>query len=203
MGPDTYGLALEITGYRGHKLVNHGGGIDGFISQMAWLPNEKIGVVVLSNTNNSDGGGNPLPNALTFYLMDRMLGLPPLDWAGRAHQQAVSADSANKAERSEELKNRVAGTSPSHPLDDYVGTYENAGYGTLVIRRGAQGLELALDQLQTPLEHVHYDVFNIAPGAPMIEGRISFGLDEKGAITTVAVPLAPGVKPIVFTRKAK
>jgi CubicO group peptidase (beta-lactamase class C family) len=203
MGPETYGLALAIIGYRGHKLVMHGGGIDGFISQMAWLPDEKIGVVVLSNTNNSDGGGNPLPNALALYLMDRMLGLAPLDWAGKARQQAVSGDSATKAERAEELKNRVAGTSPSHPLDDYAGSYENEGYGTLVIRRGAQGLELALDQLQTPLEHVHYDVFNIAPGAPMIEGRISFGLDDKGAITTVSVPMAPGVKPIVFTRKTK
>jgi CubicO group peptidase (beta-lactamase class C family) len=202
LGPDTYALGLGVVGYRGHKLVIHGGGIDGFISQMAWLPNEKIGVVILSNTGNSGGGGNPLPNALALYLMDRMLGLAPLDWAGKARQTAVSADSAEKADRAEELKTRVAGTSPSHPLDDYVGKYEHVAYGILEIRRGAQGLDLALDDLKTPLEHVHYDVFAIAPGAPMIEGRITFGLDEKGAIGSVSVPMDHSVKPIVFTRVA-
>ena len=203
MGPaSTYGLGLAVVGYRGHKLVIHGGGIDGFISQMAWLPEEKIGVVILSNTGNSGGGGNPLPNALALYLMDRMLGLAPLDWAGKAHEQAVSADSSEKADRAAELKTRVAGTSPSHPLDDYVGKYEDVAYGILEIRRGTQGLELALDDLKTPLEHVHYDVFAIAPGAPMIEGRITFGLDEKGAIGSVSVPMDHSVKPIVFTRVA-
>jgi hypothetical protein len=200
LGPDTYALGLGVVGYRGHKLVIHGGGIDGFISQMAWLPNEKIGVVILSNTGNSGGGGNQLPNALALYLMDRMLGLAPLDWAGKARQTAVSADSSEKADRAEELKTRVAGTSPSHPLDNYVGKYEHAAYGILEIRRGAQGLDLALDDLKTPLEHVHYDVFGIVPGAPMIEGRITFGLDKKGAIGSVSVPMDHSVKPIVFTR---
>ena len=49
LGPETYGLATWVSSYRGHKWVQHGGGIDGFISQMAWLPNDSIGVVVLSN----------------------------------------------------------------------------------------------------------------------------------------------------------
>ncbi len=46
LGPSAYGLGLSVTTYRGRKLLYHGGGIDGFITDMAWLPNERIGVVV-------------------------------------------------------------------------------------------------------------------------------------------------------------
>lgn len=204
VGPDTYGLGLAVTNYRGHKLVMHGGGIDGFISQMAWLPQEKIGLVVLSNSTNSGGGGNPLPNALTFHLLDRMLGLARIDWHARAKAQTVRADSISKARRAEDLKNRVAGTSPSHPLDAYAGRYEHPGYGLLVIRRTAEGLEATLDSHTAPLAHVHFDAFEVAPDSPtagMLQNvRFNFGLDAKGAVSSVRVPMEPAVAAIEFTR---
>jgi len=204
VGPDTYGLGLAVTSYRGHKLVMHGGGIDGFISQMAWLPQEKVGLVVLSNSTNSAGGGNPLPNALTFHIMDRMLGLSRLDWFARAKAQTVRGDSIQKARRAADLKDRVAGTSPSHALDGYAGRYEHPGYGVLEIRRGAQGLEVVLDTHNAPLTHVHYDAFEVVPGTPqggMLQNvRFTFGMDAKGAINTVSAPLEPSVAPIQFTR---
>ena len=59
--PTTYALGLAVTNFRGHRLVIHGGGIDGFISQMSWLPRERIGIVVL--TNYSGVGDTPVPNS--------------------------------------------------------------------------------------------------------------------------------------------
>jgi hypothetical protein len=202
LGPDTYGAALAVTGYRGHRVVMHGGGIDGFISQMAWAPDRHVGVVVLTNSTNDEGGGSNAANGLTYYLLDRMLGLPPLDWVALERQTQFSADSAQKAMRAEELKNRTAGTAPTHRLDDYAGQYRHEAYGTLEIRRTAEGLEAVLDSHRLPLLHVHYDVFEFKPGHPMISGRVTFGMDAKGAITTVAAPMEASVAPIVFTRKA-
>jgi CubicO group peptidase (beta-lactamase class C family) len=204
VGPDTYGLALAVSNYRGSRLIMHGGGIDGFISQMAWLPNEKIGLVVLSNTTNSGGGGNPVPNALTFHILDRMLGLPKIDWQGRARAQSQRGDSIQKARRAQDLKDRVAGTSPSHPLEAFAGKYEHPAYGTLEIRCGTSSLEAILDHLQAPLSHVHYDVFEIPPGTPsagaMQNVRFAFEMDGKGAINSVSVRLEPSVAPIEFVR---
>src|ERR1044072_6838631 len=57
LGVATYALGLSVTSYRWWKLVQHGVGIDGFISQMSWLPKERIGIVVLTNmfgTNRSE-----------------------------------------------------------------------------------------------------------------------------------------------------
>ena len=125
--PTTYALGLAVTNFRGHRLVMHGGGIDGFISQMSWLPRERIGIVVL--TNYSGIGDTPFPNFLTFQLYDMVLGLPPVDWAGRytkvhAAEQA-RGDSVKKARAAE----RKPGTRPGHPISAYAGTYEHPGYG--------------------------------------------------------------------------
>ena len=78
--PTTYALGLVVTNFRGNRLVIHGGGIDGFISQMSWLPRERIGIVVL--TNYSGTGDTPIPTFISYQLYDMLLGLPPLDWVG-------------------------------------------------------------------------------------------------------------------------
>jgi len=91
LGPETYGLATWVSSYRGHKWVQHGGGIDGFISQMAWLPNDSIGVVVLTNMS---GPANPVPNVVVKRVFDDLLGLPPVDWNARARKDAERAKNA-------------------------------------------------------------------------------------------------------------
>jgi CubicO group peptidase (beta-lactamase class C family) len=73
---DTYGLALWLRDYYGKKLVSHGGGIDGMLSQMAWIPEADVGVVVLTNTD-----GQNLQNALTYRILDQLLGAPARDWS--------------------------------------------------------------------------------------------------------------------------
>src|SRR4030095_12707336 len=44
-----YGLGWFLSDFRGRKLVEHGGAIDGMRSEVAMLPEEKLGVVILTN----------------------------------------------------------------------------------------------------------------------------------------------------------
>lgn len=74
----TYGLGWMIEPYRGHAMIHHGGAIDGFASQVAFLPEEQIGIVVLSNTH-----GSIIPYTVAFHIMDRLLGLEPVNWSSR------------------------------------------------------------------------------------------------------------------------
>jgi beta-lactamase class C len=48
-----YGMGWRVFDYAGHKMVYHSGGVRGYMSQIAFLPEEKIGVVVLQNSWNS------------------------------------------------------------------------------------------------------------------------------------------------------
>jgi len=65
---DSYGMGFMVSQYRGHKRVEHGGNLDGFSAELAFLPNDGIGVVVLTNL---DGTG--MANAIAWNVFDRLL----------------------------------------------------------------------------------------------------------------------------------
>jgi CubicO group peptidase (beta-lactamase class C family) len=201
LGPETYGLATWVSSYRGHKWVQHGGGIDGFISQMAWLPNDNIGVVVLTNMS---GPANPVPNTVVKRVFDDLLGLEPIDWNARARKDAErgqkSADSTRRALAAE----RVANTRPSHPLADYAGTYSHPAYGKFEIQVKDGGLALVYEKFSLPLTHYHYDVFQLDPatlrGAP-VTGLVQFLTATNGKIDRVAIPFESAIDPIILERQ--
>ena len=199
----TYGLGLMVGGYRGRKHISHGGGIDGFISAMEWLPDEQIGVIALSNTSHT----GTVPALVVRNAFDRMLGLEPIDWAARARKREAEAKAKVEEARKADLAAAVAGTSPSHPLADYAGDYEHTGYGRASVRVHGDGLILKVVGIEFPLKHYHYDLFIVpydlppsAAGAGFGGVKIRFDYDDAGAINVVAVPLEPAVSPIRFVR---
>jgi CubicO group peptidase (beta-lactamase class C family) len=69
-GKGDYGLGVMIHEQDGVKVVEHGGGIEGFNTQLEYAPDRKICVVVLANVN---GGA---PGQMGPQLMDVVLGKP-------------------------------------------------------------------------------------------------------------------------------
>ncbi|HEU4714111.1 MAG TPA: serine hydrolase [Pyrinomonadaceae bacterium] len=55
-GPIDYGLGWFLRTWSGHKVVEHGGNIDGFNSQVALMPDQKLGFVLLTNVTASPLG---------------------------------------------------------------------------------------------------------------------------------------------------
>jgi hypothetical protein len=55
-GPVDYGLGWFLRQWNGHKVVEHGGNIDGFNSQVAFMPDQKLGFVLLTNVSASPIG---------------------------------------------------------------------------------------------------------------------------------------------------
>lgn len=56
-GTVDYGLGWFLRQWNGHKVVEHGGNIDGFNSQVALMPDQKLGFVLLTNVTGSPLGG--------------------------------------------------------------------------------------------------------------------------------------------------
>jgi CubicO group peptidase (beta-lactamase class C family) len=198
--PGGYGLGVAISSYRGHKLVEHSGGIDGFISAMSWMPDDRIGVMVLSNFS----GANPVPAIVMRNVYDRLLGLNQIDWAARQKTALAYAEKRQKDREREREAERVAGTSPSHALADYAGAFEHPAYGVVRIAQENGGLVFMLDEFSVPLEHFHYDVFRRAksdPRSPINDARLTFATGGNGKVETVSIPLEPAAPEIVFKRK--
>jgi len=201
IGPDSYGLGLVVGTYRGHKLVQHGGGIDGFISSMSWLPDDRIGVMVLTNLS----GTNPVPRLAVLYAFDRLLGLQPIDWAVRIREQIKKQQKTEEENRKKAAAERKTGTSPSHALADYAGQYEHPAYGKAEVTVKDSGFELRVVGFTVPLDHFHYDIFAVpenlqGPVRQFGGRRVTFLYNKKGEIDRVVIPLEPNADDIVFTR---
>ena len=201
-GPSSYGLGVVVGTYRGHRIVQHGGGIDGFISAMSWMPNDNISIMVLTNFS----GNNPVPTLVTQYAFDRLLSLTPVDWAGRVREQSKKQQKTQEENRRKASAERKAGTTPSHSLADYAGTYEHPAYGQALVSVKEKGFELEVAGFTVPLEHFHYDIFAVPEGLPgpaaQFGGRrVTFLYNKKGEIDRLLIPLEPSVDDIAFTRK--
>jgi CubicO group peptidase (beta-lactamase class C family) len=201
VGDPSYGLGLMVTTYRGHKLVQHGGGIDGFISGMAWLPHDRIGVMVLSNFS---GAANPVPEIVIKDVFDRLLELDPIDWNARSRKRIEEQQAKEKSARAKATAERKEGPSLSHDLADYEGTYKHPGYGTAQVRVEGSSLRCAVVGFDLPLTHFHYDVFVVPREIPrelrqFAGRRMQFFYDKNGRVDRLAIPLEASADDIEFT----
>ncbi len=193
-----YGMAWVIQTYRGHRFVWHNGGIDGFYTLLALLPDDNVGVVIFTNRLDPRAAAE----VLLRNVFDRMLGLTPVDWDSRFHEAEAKGKKAEDAEFKKIADERKPGTQPSHPLKDYAGTYSHPAYGNVVVTVDGDHLRFALNQLSAPLEHYHYDVF-IVPHSQRTLGdlKVRFETAMSGEIESVAVPLEEDIPEIVFKRE--
>jgi beta-lactamase class C len=70
----SYGLGWRRYTYAGELLLTHSGSVEGYIAQIAWLPAQDAGIVILSNTR-----GSRAAKIMPAWL-DYQLGLEKTDW---------------------------------------------------------------------------------------------------------------------------
>jgi hypothetical protein len=198
--PVGYALGWMVDVYRGHLRVQHGGNIDGFSALVALLPQDDLGFVVLTNLN-----ATPLADLAVKHASDRLLGLERTDWNARSLARREQA----KAETDEAEKNKAvvkkSGTSPSHPLAAYAGEYEHPAYGVIRVALEGDALRADFHGLPAPLEHWHYDVFNVKRDdvdPVLADTKLQFGTGFDGEIDGLRVVMEPSLDPIVFARRA-
>ncbi len=189
----SYGLGWLVNQYRGHLRLEHGGNIDGFSANVCLLPGDSIGIVILTNLD-----GTNMPNVVRNSIIDRMLELETIDWSARLLEGKKKDDSTEKPETQKD-PNQKEGTTPSHPLIDYVGKFENEAYGTMKIELKNDNLLIDYHTIKIPLAHYHYDYFK-STSEDMPPMLVNFNLDEKGNVSKIYAQLEQGVKDIEFKK---
>ncbi|HEX8882628.1 MAG TPA: serine hydrolase, partial [Candidatus Acidoferrum sp.] len=190
LGHFSYGLAWVVTAYRGHNLVWHNGGIDGFYALLSMLPDDHMGVVVLTNLPHGQ-----TPEVLAYNVYDRLLGLDPLPWFDR-FKDLEAKGKKQEEEAKKKPGDRKTGTHPSHRLSDYAGEYQNPGYGIVKVALKGDALELSLNKLGPfPLEHYHYDLFQVPEDSDSVAAgeKFQFEMSRKGDIDGIAAALEPAL----------
>ncbi len=196
VGLISYGLGWFINPYHNQVMLHHGGNIDGFAALVSFMPGINAGVVVLTNLDHTS-----LPHVIVHSLYDRLLGAEGKDWSAHFMDFTNKMKAAAKEAEAKADEARVVGTQPSHPLEAYVGEYENPGYGSFSVMLKDDGtLEATYNRLSSQLEHYHYDVFDMVN--TLMDARIKtvFHTNAEGQISSFEIPLEPSTSPIVFTR---
>src|SRR5690606_23998808 len=121
-----YGLGWFLRDYHGKLRVYHTGGYDGMITSVNMLPEENMGVIVLTNGLKAPIGSIPA------YVFDAFLGRTETDWSAtdlERRNKAVAGDS-----RVEDLKKlRQMNTRPSMSKGEIAGTYHSDLYGDIKV----------------------------------------------------------------------
>lgn len=191
-----YGIGWFLHDYRGRKVIEHGGAIDGMRAQVAMIPEEKLGIVILTNMN-----GTTLPLPLMFRIFDAYIGAPQRDWSADMLKTVKSLQEQGKAAEKKAEADRVTGTRPSLALESYAGTYKNDLYGEVKVKNEGGKLNLNFGPaLKSDLEHWHYDTFRARfRGAGVTNASTTFSLNSQGKVGTVTLNL-PGLSDYPFKR---
>jgi CubicO group peptidase (beta-lactamase class C family) len=152
-----YALGFDIRDYRGHKIVMHTGGLPGYVSRVAMIPDLNVGVAVLTNQESGEAF-----DSIAYRVLDYYLGAPAFDWIdgySKVHARVAAGVSAAEGNASSA---RDAASKPSLSLARYAGTYRDAWYGDITIAE--EGGKLVMRFSHTPaltgdLEHWQHDTF--------------------------------------------
>ena len=177
-----YGLGWRLRDYQGRRLVSHTGGLAGMTSQITLVPAEKLGIVVLTNSESD------LMAALTYRLLDDLLGAPRprTDWVAAygdaARLARAHADSTVRTGQAA----RDSASRPSLPLERYAGRYRDELYGDADLT--LEGGKLVLRFSRSPafvgdLEHWQFDTFIARWRTRHLEDAyVTFALNPDGSI---------------------
>lgn len=182
-----YGLGWSMSDYHGRKVVGHSGGYDGMNSRVVMIPEENFGVVVLTNSLTS------ISNLLAYAAVDAILGIDGQDWSQDGLEKFLQARKEFDANVAKAITPVVQGTNPSHPLNDYTGSFRCPLYGDAKVELQENQLVLCLlpfPALVADLKHLHYDTFEIrwrSNFAWFDGGTAHFVADAKGVFHRIVL----------------
>ncbi|MCX6317494.1 MAG: serine hydrolase [Bacteroidetes bacterium] len=125
-----YGLGWFLEEYAGRKIVAHTGGVNGFVTSVCLVPEEKLGIIVLTNTD-----ANNFFEALRNEIEDAYLGLPYRNYS-KIFLGGYRGDEANKAKEYKSIRDSIAlAPKTTLPIAAYTGEYRHNVYGNMNIKQ--------------------------------------------------------------------
>ncbi len=178
-----YAMGRIVQTYKGTKMVSHTGSIDGFYSNLTYLPKDSLAIFIVHNSTSAGS----LRSVMNLPLIDILLGREATDWSGRYRKDYLDGEARSRKHIDSLNASRVANTTPSHQIHAYAGTFTHPVYGDIKIEIKNNALALNYRSLSAALSHWHYDQFiTLDEGKGYPDMRISFMTNDKGNIDKIS-----------------
>jgi CubicO group peptidase (beta-lactamase class C family) len=198
-----YGLGLQLQEYEGRKIVSHTGGVNGFVSSVTMLPEEKLGIIILTNTDQ-----NSFYEALKWEIMDAYLKLPFRNYSN-AYLNLFKDYESKQQKKEKELQDSASlHLQTSVPLQAYTGNYFNDVYGNMrvVLEEGELRMRFSHHpDMYAQLESLGGNRFYAIFTDPEFSKAIFPFTVENGKVKSVTVKVADFVEynPYEFVKQAQ
>ncbi len=195
-----YGLGLFMTDYNGKQMYWHTGGAFGFVTNTCLVPEENLGITILTNNDNQS-----FFEALRYQVLDAYLGVPYVNRSaqllpGHTKETELSLKDINA------MRSRIKDNKPSLPLSAFTGEYTNDVYGTITVKMMDNDLQIKFNShnnLTASLQYMDNDEWL------MTYNNIAFGIfatkfkAENHKIVSVDIKASDFVEydSYVFTKK--
>jgi CubicO group peptidase (beta-lactamase class C family) len=203
---DYYCMAWRDGHYKGLHAQKHSGKIEGYSTFQIYLPEEKLGICMMSNLHAPT---DPFVFSTVYTIFDKIFDLPKENWPANYHGDE---DKAPKEEylafnvdvAKEKLDESIKGKKCKHDPEDFVGIYENPGHGPIKVYMEEGKLMLHYRDQDLALEHYGLNSF-VMPGVLTdtltLRVPVSFIDNSFGEVIKANICYEPQVNDIVFMRE--
>ena len=152
----TYGLGWQLEDYLGRKIIHHSGGADGFVTATCIVPEERLGIVVLTNSD-----ANSFYDALRRQIIDAYTNAPYKNYSELSYKRSSANTDAEKKQIAECKSTLLKKNKMPLPMNSFYGIYKNEVYGNASITSEAGKL------------FIHFEHH------PNLKGNLEYLEDEK------------------------
>lgn len=124
-----YGLGWEIRDYNNREIITHGGSYTGFVSMMGFVPSDKLGFVILTNSD-----AHELCEALKWQIINAYSNKPFFNYMTEMFNYTKAGDEQLKIELKKINDSINLKLPTSIPLKNFEGTYYNEIYGKILVK---------------------------------------------------------------------
>ena len=140
-----YGLGWGLNDIKGNLQVSHTGGLPGMLTSVTLIPDLKLGVVILTNT---ESGGGALFSAVRQTIIDSYLGLDDNDWVDKYSKRMQARISSADSVVTKVWQTVATAKNTKINAADYTGTFEDKWFGKVEIF--LKGNQLWFKALRSP-----------------------------------------------------
>jgi len=182
-----YGLGWSLTDIKGNLLASHTGALPGMLTSVALIPDLKLGIVILTNT---ESGGGLLFSALQQTIIDSYLGLDNNNWVEKYSQYMQTKNNTGDSVVTKVWQTVAAAKNTNINTENYTGVYEDKWFGKAqVFLKGNQLWFKALrsPKLNGPMSFYNANTFAIKWEYQDMncDAFAIFSLDENGKAQSI------------------
>ena len=187
-----YGLGWFLQEYCGRQIVAHTGGVNGFVTSVTLIPEEKLGIIVFTNTDQ-----NSFYEALKWEIMDAYFGKPYRNYS-KVYLGFYKSQSIFEMQKDKTLKDSAAlHLKTQLPLQSYTGNYVNDVYGNMSVVLESGELQMKFSHhpnMYAKLESLGGNRFYAAFTDPEFSKAVFPFHVENGRVKSVTVKVADFVE---------